>query len=212
MTTSQRIRFILKPLVFFACLAPFLLLAFNAFTDNLSANPIDDITDQTGIWTLRFLLITLAVTPLRKITGWNWLLQIRRMVGLFAFFSVCLHFLTYIYLDQFFLWEEILADIPQRPFIAVGFFSFLLLIPLALTSTDRMTKWLGGKKWTRLHRLVYISALGGVIHYLWLVKADTQSPLAYGALLALLLGARLWFFVKPKLLSIQGSGKRESGE
>lgn len=212
MTTSQRIRFLLKPLVFFSCLAPFFLLAFNAFTGNLSANPIDDITDQTGIWTLRFLLITLAVTPLRKITGWNWLLQIRRMVGLFAFFSVCLHFLTYIYLDQFFLWEEILADIPQRPFIAVGFFSFLLLIPLALTSTDRMTKWLGGKSWTRLHRLVYISALGGVIHYLWLVKADTQSPLAYGAILALLLGIRLWFFIKPKLVSIQGSGKRESSQ
>ncbi len=207
MTTSQRVRFILKPIVFLSCLAPFLLLGFNASTGNLSANPIDDITDATGIWTLRFLLITLAITPLRKFTGWNWLLQLRRMVGLFAFFSVSLHFLTYIYLDQFFLWEEILADIPQRPFIAVGFFSFLLLVPLALTSTDRITKWLGGKTWTRLHRLVYISALGGVIHYFWLVKADTRSPLTYGAVLALLLGARLWFFVKPKLQSIQWSGK-----
>lgn len=210
MTTSQRIRFVLKPIVFLSCLAPFLLLGFKASTDNLSANPIDEITDATGIWTLRFLLITLSVTPLRKITGWNWLLQIRRMVGLFAFFSVSLHFFTYIYLDQFFLWEEILADIPQRPFIAVGFASFLLLVPLALTSTDRMTKWLGGKNWTRLHRLVYVSALGGIIHYLWLVKADTQSPLAYGAILALLLGARLWFFLKPKLPLIQRSRAQSS--
>ncbi|MEX1139464.1 MAG: protein-methionine-sulfoxide reductase heme-binding subunit MsrQ [Bacteroidota bacterium] len=189
------------------CLSPFLLLGFNAYTGNLSANPIDDITDATGIWTLRFLLVTLAVTPVRKIAGWNWLLQIRRMVGLFAFFSVSLHFFTYLYLDQFFLWEEILSDISKRPFIAVGFASFLLLIPLAATSTDRMTKWLGGKTWTRLHRLVYFSALGGVIHYLWLVKADTQSPLVYGAILAVLMGIRLWFFARPKLLRALGEQK-----
>lgn len=207
MTTPQRIRFILKPVVFLTCLSPFLLLGFNAYTGNLSANPIDDITDATGIWTLRFLLVTLAVTPVRKIAGWNWLLQIRRMVGLFAFFSVSLHFFTYLYLDQFFLWEEILSDISKRPFIAVGFASFLLLIPLAATSTDRMTKWLGGKTWTRLHRLVYFSALGGVIHYLWLVKADTQSPLVYGAILAVLMGIRLWFFARPKLLRALGEQK-----
>ena len=181
------------------CLSPFLILGWNAYNGTLSANPIDDITDATGTWTLRFLMITLAVTPLRKLTGWNWLLQIRRMLGLFAFFSVSLHFFTYIYLDQFFLWEEILADIPKRPFIAVGFTSFLLMIPLAATSTDRMTRWLGGKTWTRLHRLVYFSALGGVIHYLWLVKADTQAPLTYGAILILLMGIRLWYFMKPRL-------------
>ncbi|MEX2115758.1 MAG: protein-methionine-sulfoxide reductase heme-binding subunit MsrQ [Bacteroidota bacterium] len=210
MTTTQRIRFILKPIVFFTCLSPFLLLGFNAYADNLSANPIDDITDATGTWTLRFLLITLAVTPVRKLTGWNWLLQIRRMLGLFAFFSVTLHFFTYIYLDQFFLWEEILADIAKRPFITVGFASFLLMIPLAATSADRMAKWLGGRTWTRLHRLVYVSALGGVIHYLWLVKADTRSPLAYGAILGLLMGFRLWFYVKPRLQSRQPHGSKKS--
>jgi len=199
LTASQRIRFVLKPIVFLLCLSPFVILGWNAYNGTLSANPIDDITDATGTWTLRFLMITLAVTPLRKLTGWNWLLQIRRMLGLFAFFSVSLHFFTYIYLDQFFLWEEILADIPKRPFIAVGFTSFLLLIPLAATSTDRMTRWLGGKTWTKLHRLVYFSALGGVIHYLWLVKADTQAPLTYGAILTLLMGMRLWYFIKPRL-------------
>jgi sulfoxide reductase heme-binding subunit YedZ len=199
LTTSQRVRFILKPLVFVLCLSPFLILGWNAYNETLSANPIDDITDATGTWTLRFLLITLAITPLRRISGWNWLLQIRRMVGLFAFFSVSLHFFTYLYLDQFFLWEEILADIPKRPFITVGFAGLLLMIPLAATSTDRITKWMGGKNWTRLHRLVYFSALAGVIHYLWLVKADTQPPLTYGALLVLLMGARLWYFIKPRL-------------
>lgn len=198
MTSSRRIRFIFKPLLFLACLLPFAVLGFNAWIDNLSANPIDDITDTTGTWTLRFLLITLAVTPLRKITGWNWLIQFRRMLGLFAFFSVTLHFFTYLYLDQFFLWEEILADIPQRPFIAVGFTAFTLMIPLAATSTDRITKWMGGKRWRRLHKLVYFSALGGVIHYLWLVKADTRDPLIYGTILLVLMGIRLWFFAQKR--------------
>lgn len=199
MTFPQQIRLIYKPLVFVACLSPFLLLAWDGYHDALSANPIDDITDATGTWTLRFLLITLAVTPVRKFTRWNWLLQFRRMFGLFAFFSVTLHFFTYIYLDQFFLWEEILNDIQQRPFIAAGFVSFVLMIPLAATSTDRITRWIGGKNWTRLHRLVYISAVGGVIHYLWLVKADTRSPLTYGAILATLLGVRLWYLVRRKI-------------
>ncbi|MBI2619609.1 MAG: sulfoxide reductase heme-binding subunit YedZ [Ignavibacteriales bacterium] len=194
MTQAQWIRNIFKPLAFLLCLSPFLLLALDWYLEQLSANPIDDVTDTTGTWTLRFLMVTLALTPLRKLTGWNWLIRFRRMTGLFAFFSVCLHFLTYVYLDQFFLWEEILADIQKRPFITVGFASFLMMIPLALTSTDRMTKWMGGKRWKRLHRLVYFIALGGVVHYLWLVKADTQRPLTYGAILLILLGSRLWFF------------------
>ncbi len=176
-----------------------MILGWNAYNETLSANPIDDITDATGTWTLRFLMITLAITPLRKLSGWNWLLQIRRMMGLFAFFSVSLHFFTYVYLDQFFMWEEIFADISKRPFIAVGFTGFLLMIPLAATSTDRITKWMGGKNWTRLHRLIYFSTLAGVIHYLWLVKADTQPPLTYGAILVLLMGVRLWYFIKPRL-------------
>ncbi|HLE31862.1 MAG TPA: protein-methionine-sulfoxide reductase heme-binding subunit MsrQ [Bacteroidota bacterium] len=199
MTQTEWIRRIWKPLAFVLALLPFLLLAYQWYTDQLSANPIDDITDTTGTWTLRFLMITLAITPLRKITGWNWLLKFRRMVGLFAFSSVFLHFITYVYLDQFFLWEEIVADVQKRPFITVGFTSFLLMVPLALTSNDRITKWMGGKRWQRLHRLIYFIALGGVIHYLWLVKADTQRPLTYGAILLILLGSRAWFALRPRL-------------
>ena len=199
MTQTEWIRRIWKPLAFVLALLPFLLLAYQWYTDQLSANPIDDITDTTGTWTLRFLMITLAITPLRKITGWNWLLKFRRMVGLFAFSSVCLHFITYVYLDQFFLWEEIVADVQKRPFITVGFTSFLLMVPLALTSNDRVTKWIGGKRWQRLHRLIYFIALGGVIHYLWLVKADTHRPLTYGAILLILLGSRAWFALRPRL-------------
>lgn len=198
MTRSQWIRRVWKPGAFVLSLCPFLLLAYQWYADLLSANPIDDVTDTTGTWTLRFLMITLAITPLRKVTGWNWLLQFRRMVGLFAFFSVFLHFLTYVYLDQFFLWEEIVADVQKRPFITVGFTCFLLMIPLAATSNDRITKWMGGKRWQRLHRLVYVIGLGGVVHYLWLVKADSQRPLTYGAILLLLLGSRVWFVLQPR--------------
>lgn len=200
MTPNQRIRFIFKPLVFVACLLPSLWLGWNWYHDNLSANPIDDVTDTTGTWTLRFLVITLAITPVRRISGWNRLLQFRRMIGLLAFFYGTLHFFTYLYLDQFFLWEEILADIPKRPFITVGFLSFVLMIPLAVTSTDRIAKWMGGKRWNRLHKLVYVTATGGVIHYLWLVKADVQRPLIYGGILAVLMGTRLWYALKPFLL------------
>ena len=199
MTRPQWIRRVWKPAAFLLALLPFLLLAYQWYSDQLSANPIDDVTDTTGTWTLRFLMVTLAITPLRKVTGWSWLLQFRRMIGLFAFFSVALHFLTYIYLDQFFLWEEIAADVQKRPFITVGFASFILMIPLAMTSNDRITKWMGGKRWQQLHRLVYIVAIGGVIHYLWLVKADTQRPLTYGGILILLLGSRVWFFLKPRI-------------
>jgi sulfoxide reductase heme-binding subunit YedZ len=183
---------VLKAGIFGACLIPLAVLAWNALTNNLGANPIDEVTDQTGIWTLRFLLITLAVTPARRLTGWNRLIQLRRMLGLFAFFYGSLHFLTYLWLDQFFAIEDILADVMERPFITVGFASFMLLIPLAVTSTTAMIKRLGGKWWQRLHRLVYVIAIGGVVHYLWLVKADIQQPLIYGVVLAALLGYRLW--------------------
>jgi sulfoxide reductase heme-binding subunit YedZ len=190
---------VLKSGVFIACLAPLALLAWNAVTDNLGANPIDEITDQTGIWTLRWLLITLAVTPTRRLTGWNRLIQVRRMLGLFAFFYGSLHFVTYIWLDQFFAVEDILADVVDRPFITVGFSSFVLLLPLAVTSTTSMIKRLGGKWWQRLHRLVYVIAIGGVVHYLWLVKADIRQPLIYGSLLAALLAYRLWAAYVPHL-------------
>jgi len=183
---------ILKAGVFGVCLIPLGVLAWQALTNNLGANPIDEITDRTGIWTLRLLLITLAVTPVRRLTGRNRLIQLRRMLGLFAFFYASLHFLTYIWLDQFFVVEDIIADVMERPFITVGFTSFVLLIPLAVTSTTAMIKRLGGKWWQRLHRLVYAIAIGGVVHYLWLVKADIQQPLIYGSILGLLLAYRLW--------------------
>lgn len=189
---------ILQAGVFLACLIPLGLLGFDGYTDNLGANPIEVITRTTGTWTLVFLLITLSITPLRKISGWHWLIRLRRMFGLFAFFYACLHFTTYIWLDQFFDLGDIARDIPKRPFITVGFTSFVLLIPLAATSTTRMIQRLG-KNWQRLHRLVYVTAIGGVVHYLWLVKADRAKPLLYGAILTLLLASRLLLKWRPKL-------------
>jgi sulfoxide reductase heme-binding subunit YedZ len=191
----------LKVGVVSACLMPLAVLAGQALTHNLGANPIDEITDQTGIWTLRLLLITLAVTPARRLTGWNRLIQLRRMLGLFAFFYGSLHFLTYIWLDQFFVIEDIIADVMERPFITVGFASFTLLIPLAVTSTTAMIKRLGGRWWQRLHRLIYAIAIGGVVHYLWLVKADIQQPLLYGGILGVLLVYRLWDMYGRRLLA-----------
>jgi sulfoxide reductase heme-binding subunit YedZ len=190
----------LKVSIFGAGLCPLAILAWQALTGNLGANPIDEITGQTGIWTLRLLLITLAVTPARRLTGWNRLIQFRRMLGLFAFFYGSLHFVTYIWLDQFFAIAEIIADVMQRPFITVGFASFVLLIPLAVTSTTAMIKRLGGKWWQRLHRLVYAIAIGGVVHYLWLVKADIRQPLIYGSILGVLLAYRLWGIYGRRLL------------
>jgi sulfoxide reductase heme-binding subunit YedZ len=182
----------IKPLsvfVFGACLAPLGLLAWDGYMDNLGANPIEAITRATGKWTLIFLLITLAVTPLRRISGWKSLIKFRRMLGLYAFFYACLHFTTYVWLDQFFELPSIVKDIAERPFITVGFTSFVLLIPLAVTSTSGMIRRLG-KRWQQLHRLVYISAIGGVLHFLWLVKADIRRPVLYGSILALLLACR----------------------
>ncbi len=188
----------LKVLVFLVCVAPMMLLLYDLFFGRLSANPIDDFTDRTGLWTLRMLMLTLAVTPLRRLTGWSSLMRFRRMLGLFGFFYATCHFLTYLVIDQFFAWDEILKDIAKRPFITVGFTSFVLLIPLAVTSTKKMIRRLGGKRWQRLHRLVYLAGIGGVIHYLWLVKSDTLPPLAYAGVLALLLGFRLWVFLRQR--------------
>jgi sulfoxide reductase heme-binding subunit YedZ len=188
----------LKPLVFLLALLPAGLLAWKAMAGELSANPIKDITEETGIWTLRFILFTLTITPLRKISGWSPLARFRRMLGLFAFFYGSLHFVTYIYLDQFFAFDEILKDVVKRPFITVGFAAFLMMIPLALTSPKIVLKWMGGKRWRLLHRLIYFTAIGGVIHYLWLVKADTQRPVFYGGVLAVLLGYRLWDYFRSR--------------
>ncbi|MBL1264067.1 sulfite oxidase heme-binding subunit YedZ [Candidatus Methylomicrobium oryzae] len=183
----------IKTGVFLLALLPSIKLAIGACTEGLGANPIEKITRVTGYWTLTLLLITLAATPLRLLFGWYWPVRIRRMLGLFAFFYGSLHFLTYLVLDQFFDWAAIAADIVKRPYITVGFPSFMLMIPLALTSTDRMVKRLGGKHWRWLHRLIYPIAIGGVVHYAWLVKKDLTNPLAFGALLVLLFGIRLLY-------------------
>jgi methionine sulfoxide reductase heme-binding subunit len=188
-----------KPLVFLACLLPLARLGWKAYMALLGANPIEVITHSTGDWTLIFLLITLAVTPLRKLTGQLWLIRYRRMFGLFAFFYVSLHFVTYIWLDKSFDVHEMLADIAKRKFITVGFTGFVLLIPLALTSTKKSIRRLGGKRWLLLHRLIYVSAVCGVIHYLWLVKADIREPLRYGLVLTVLLGYRLVNWALPRL-------------
>lgn len=183
---------ILKPVVFLACLGPMALLTWNAFNDGLSANPISDITLTTGDWTLRFLLITLSITPLRRITGWQSLIRFRRMLGLFTYFHGFLHFTTYVFLDHYFDLATIVEDVAVRPFVTVGFTGFVLMIPLAITSTRKWITRLGGKRWQRLHRLIYVSAAAGVIHYLWLVKLDIRRPLTYGAVLLGLLAFRLW--------------------
>src|SRR5690349_23878021 len=176
-----------KAVVFIACLAPLARLGWKALNDGLGANPIQVITFSTGTWTLVFLLTTLSITPLRRLTGQPWLIQFRRMIGLFAFFYACLHFTTYIWLDKFFDLHEVVKDVGKRPFITAGFTAFVLLIPLAVTSTRGMIVRLGGKNWQRLHRLVYVSALAGVVHYIWLVKKDEQVPLIFACVLGVLL-------------------------
>lgn len=190
-----------KALVFINCLVPLALLGWDAMRGQLGANPLEFVTRTTGTLTLVFLLLSLAVTPARKLTGAQWLIKFRRMLGLYAFFYGLLHFLTYVWFDKFFDARAVLADIPQRPFIAVGMASFFLMIPLAVTSTNGMIKRLGGKRWARLHKLVYATAIGGVLHYYMLVKADTRKPLVFAAVLALLLGYRLFAAYKSKLVA-----------
>jgi len=177
----------LKAPVFFLCLVPIGIVGWRALHQDLTANPIEFITHATGDWALRFLVITLAITPLRKILGQPELVRFRRMLGLFAFFYACLHFSTYIVLDKFFDMSEIWKDVLKRRFITAGFAAFLLLIPLAVTSTAGWIRRLGGKRWQALHRLVYFSAILAVIHYYWLVKSAVIRPLAYGAIVAVLL-------------------------
>ncbi len=179
----------IKPTIFILCLLPLAWLVFSLLTDQLGANPIEELTRETGEWTLRLLLVTLCMTPLRRITNWRWPLRVRRMLGLFAFFYVCVHLTTYIWLDQFFDWGEILRDIYKRRFITVGMLAFVLLLPLAITSTNAMMKRLG-RNWGRLHQLVYVIPALGVLHFWWLVKADVREPLVYAVLLVVLLVMR----------------------
>lgn len=185
-----------KVLVFLLGLAPLFWLGWRAWDHRLTANPIEFITHYTGDWTLRLVIIGLFITPLRKIFNLPNLIRYRRMVGLFAFFYGCLHFLTWIWLDKFFDLHELWADVVKRRYITVGFTGFMLLIPLAVTSTAGWIRRLGGKRWQLLHRLVYVTAVCGVIHYYWLVKSDIRLPVFYGFLVALLLGWRMWASAK----------------
>ena len=187
---------LIKPFVFIAALGPLAYLLIAAWQGSLGANPIETITRSTGLWTLRFMLITLAVTPLRRLTGLNDIVRVRRMLGFFAFFYGSLHLLTYVWLDQFFDWAAIVKDVAKRPFITAGFSAYVLLVPLAITSTAGMIRRLGGRTWRRLHRLAYVTAALGVVHYWWLVKADIRPPRNYGLVLAALLLVRLYVSLK----------------
>lgn len=201
------LRFALKPAVFIAALGPCAWLVWAGLSGHLSADPLSDLTNETGVWTLRFVCITLVITPLRRLTSQNWLIRFRRMSGLFAFFYGTLHFLTYVIADRFAgldfpdgfvawstvrnLARSVVADIYKRPFITVGFSAWLTMLPLALTSTAGMIRRLGGRRWNLLHRLVYATGVLGVVHYWWLVKADISRPRIYASIVAVLLGFRL---------------------
>lgn len=182
----------LKPLVFVSALAPAVWLVYGVFADALGANPVETITNTTGIWTLRLLVVTLAITPIRWLTGWNRIIQYRRMLGLFAFFYGTLHFLTYFILDHSLMFDGVWDDVVKRPYITAGFTAFVLMIPLAITSTQGWIRRMGGRRWNLLHKLVYVSAALGVLHYFWKVKLDATNPLIYAALVAALLAARVW--------------------
>jgi len=188
-----------KIIIFINALVPLALLAWDALRGNLGANPIEFFLRTTGVLTLVFLLITLSITPLRKYYGWNQLIKFRRMLGLYAFFYGFLHLITYSIFDKSLSLSAIASDVWQRPFIAVGMFAFFLLIPLAVTSTNGMIKRLGGKNWARLHKLIYVAAILGVIHFWMIVKSDVFYPLLFGLVLAGLLGYRIYTNQKPKL-------------
>jgi sulfoxide reductase heme-binding subunit YedZ len=198
----------IKAVVFVVCLIPIGLLVYRGFTGALTANPIEFITHTTGWWTLAFLMITLSVTPLRRVLGMPWLLRLRRMLGLYAFFYASLHFVTWLVVDQFFDWGAILKDIAKRPYITVGFAAFVLLIPLAGTSTNAMVRRLGAARWQWLHRLVYLIAALGVLHFWWLVKKDIREPALFGSILLVLLGVRLAYFVRERRSSLAAQARR----
>ena len=197
MTTSQWIKRVYKPAVFVLCLTPLLYFIWHAQFQGLGEEPVKAVTYFTGDWTLRFLLLTLGITPLRRISGFNMLLRFRRMLGLFAFFYACLHFTIYL-LDQSFDWSFIIEDVVEHPYVTVGFSCFVLLLPLVMTSTNSMVKRLGARRWQRLHKMIYVIAVGGVLHFLWLVKKDITEPMYYVIALTALLGYRLYFYYKSR--------------
>lgn len=212
MSAERWVRWVLKPILFAAALIPAALLVWRAVNGDLGADPLAKITNDTGIWTLRFVVGTLALTPLRRITGWHATTRFRRMSGLFTFFYGTLHFLTYLIADRFAsldfpdgfvavstvvnLMASVWEDVAKRPYITVGFIAFCSMIPLALTSTTGWIRRLGGRNWQRLHRLIYLTGIAGVTHYWWRVKADTLHPAVYAAIVALLLGFRLVLSLK----------------
>ena len=191
MTAAKVMTWVVKPLLFAVSLVPFAMLVFGLFNDTLGANPVETITHQTGEWGLRFLLFTLAITPIRHLTGWQAIVRVRRMLGLFCFFYVLLHFTTYVWLDHEFSVADIVEDIVERSYVTAGFTALLILIPLAATSTNGMVKRLGGGNWRRLHRLVYVALAAALLHFIWLVKADLTEPLIYTGIGVALMAFRL---------------------
>lgn len=213
MTRSQQIRWFVKPVVFLASMAPSAWLAWAALGGHLGANPLADLTNETGVWGLRFLCLTLCVTPFRRLTRWNDAIRFRRMLGLFAFYYGCLHLLTYVVADRFaglefedgvLAWRTardlavaVTSDVTKRPFITIGFTAWLCLVPLAITSTSGMIRRLGGRRWQALHRLTYVATAAGVLHYWWLVRADVHRPLLYALAVGSLLAFRVWGTARP---------------
>ena len=198
MNTLQQIRFVWKPIIFLLCLAPAILVVTDTLgiSGSLGANPIEEILDRFGNWGLRFIMITLAITPLRRISGWNWLSRFRRMMGLFTFFYVLMHFTTWIVLDRDLMLSEVIDDIVKRPFILIGFSALLILTALAATSLTAIRRRMG-RNWQTLHNAVYVVGILGVWHYWWQVKKDITEPLIYAVILATLLGARIiWRLVR----------------
>jgi sulfoxide reductase heme-binding subunit YedZ len=190
-TQTQLVRRVLKPAVFLACLVPAARLLYHALWGDLGVNPLETLTNETGIWTLRLLVATIAITPIRWATGWNPVITFRRMVGLFAFFYGTVHFFIYFLFDRSLMLDGLWEDIVLRPYITVGFTAFVLMIPLAITSTKGWIRRLGGQRWNLLHRLVYVSASFGVLHYWWKVKLDVTNPMIYAAIVGVLLGWRV---------------------
>ena len=199
---SKKQIIVLKVLAWVACLIPLGRLVYKYLTGGLGANPIEFITLATGSWTLTLLLATLAITPLRKLTGFNWLIRFRRLLGLFTFFYGFLHFTTYIWLDKFFDVSDMLRDIAKRPFITAGFVAFMGMVPLAVTSTAWAIRKMGGRNWNNLHRLIYLSGLAAVVHYWWKVKADHRKPGIYAAVLAVLLFYRVAIWTRTRISNV----------
>ena len=213
---SKKQLIIAKTIAWLLCLMPLLRLVYRGVNavrhvePDLGANPIEFITLSTGTWTLVFILITLSITPLRKVTGIAWLIKFRRLIGLFAYFYSCLHFTTYIWLDKFFNVPDMLHDVAKRPFITAGFLAFVLMLPLAATSTNWSIRKLGGKRWNLLHKLIYVTGISGVVHFWWKVKPGVRDHYPYAAVLAVLLLYRIFVRVRPKLAGSAGKSTESS--